>query len=140
EGIGTKASPQYHLTIGPGATEVVRLRLTGAEPGKLPDPFGTFEAVLQTRQKEAGGFYDAINPPAVKANPDRTRVMRQAMAGMLWTKQYYYFDADQWLEEHHAHPLHRGHTHMIRNREWFHMVNDDIISMPDKWEYPWYAA
>ena len=65
--------------------------------------------------------------------------MRQALAGMLWTKQYYYFDADRWLDEHHAHPLH-GQTRQIRNREWFHMVNDHVISMPDKWEYPWYAA
>ena len=65
--------------------------------------------------------------------------MRQAIAGMLWSKQYYYLDADHWLEEHRAHPLHHG-TRDFRNREWFHMINDDIISMPDKWEYPWYAA
>ena len=65
--------------------------------------------------------------------------MRQALAGMLWSKQYYYWDGDQWLEEHFAHPLHRG-SREFRNREWFHMVNEDIISMPDKWEYPWYAA
>ena len=65
--------------------------------------------------------------------------MRQALAGMLWTKQYYYFDADTWLEEHRAHPLHPP-SRAFRNRDWFHMVNDDIISMPDKWEYPWYAA
>ncbi len=78
-----------------------------------------------------------MTPPSV--SPDAANVMRQALAGMLWSKQYYYFDADQWLEEHHAHPLHRG-SRDFRNREWFHMVNDDIISMPDKWEYPWYAA
>ena len=65
--------------------------------------------------------------------------MRQAIAGMLWSKQYYYFDADSWLEEHRAHPLHHG-SRNFRNRDWFHMINDDIISMPDKWEYPWYAA
>ena len=65
--------------------------------------------------------------------------MRQALAGMLWSKQYYYFDADRWLDEHQAHPLH-GQTRQFRNREWFHMVNDHVISMPDKWEYPWYAA
>ena len=65
--------------------------------------------------------------------------MRQALAGMLWSKQYYYLDANQWLEEHHAHPLRRG-SRDFRNRQWFHMVNEDIISMPDKWEYPWYAA
>ena len=64
--------------------------------------------------------------------------MRQALAGMLWSKQYYYFDAHRWLLEHHAHPLHLGNR--SRNSEWFHMVNEDIISMPDKWEYPWYAA
>ena len=65
--------------------------------------------------------------------------MRQALAGMLWSKQFYFLDADQWLEEHYAHPLHSG-SREFRNREWFHMVNRDIISMPDKWEYPWYAA
>ena len=65
--------------------------------------------------------------------------MRQALAGMLWSKQFYYFDADQWLDEHHANPLQRG-TRYSRNRDWYHMVNRDIISMPDKWEYPWYAA
>ncbi len=65
--------------------------------------------------------------------------MRQALAGMLWTKQYYYFDGDRWLEEHHSNPLHAGYRNS-RNSEWFHMVNEDIISMPDKWEYPWYAA
>jgi hypothetical protein len=66
-------------------------------------------------------------------------VMRQALAGMLWSKQYYYWDGNAWLDEHFAHPLHHGRRD-CRNREWFHMVNDDIISMPDKWEYPWYAA
>ena len=140
DAVGTKASPHYQLTIGPGATEVVRLRLSGTAPDKLRDPFGTFDKLVSKRLKEADEFYDAITPPSVKADRDRASVMRQALAGMLWTKQYYYFDADQWLEEHHAHPLNRGHQHACRNREWFHMINDDIISMPDKWEYPWYAA
>src|SRR5262249_44782414 len=63
----------------------------------------------------------------------------QAIAGMLWSKQYYSWDGNAWLDEHGAHPLHRG-SHDFRNREWFHLINDDIISMPDKWEYPWYAA
>ena len=78
-----------------------------------------------------------MTPPSV--SPDAAKVMRQALAGMLWSKQYYYLDANQWLEEHHAHPLRRG-SRDFRNRQWFHMVNEDIISMPDKWEYPWYAA
>jgi len=139
DGVGTKVSPHYRLSIGPGATQVARLRLTGTAPNELRDPFGKFDAVMKARLKEADEFYDALTPPAVKADRDRTSVMRQAYAGMLWSKQYYYFDADQWLEEHHAHPLRHG-TRQSRNREWFHMVNDDIISMPDKWEYPWYAA
>ena len=78
-----------------------------------------------------------MTPPSV--SPDAANVMRQAIAGMLWSKQYYYWDGDAWLEEHRAHPLHHG-SRDFRNREWFHMINDDIISMPDKWEYPWYAA
>ena len=78
-----------------------------------------------------------MTPPGTSA--DAADVMRQALAGMLWSKQYYTFNADQWLEEHHAHPL-QADSRPSRNREWFHMVNDDIISMPDKWEYPWYAA
>ena len=139
EAVGTKASPHYQLTVGPEAKQSVRFRLTRTPPSELRDPFGTFDAVMSARLKEADEFYDSVTPPAVKADRDRANVMRQALAGMLWTKQYYHFDADQWLREHHAHPLHRG-THSCRNRDWFHMVNDDVISMPDKWEYPWYAA
>ena len=139
-GVGTKASPHYQLTVGPGATQVVRLRLTRTAPDKLRDPFGKFDAVVKERLREADEFYDTLTPPVYKADRDRASLIRQALAGMLWSKQYYYFDADQWLEEHHAHPLHRGDQKVTRNREWFHMVNDDVISMPDKWEYPWYAA
>ena len=65
--------------------------------------------------------------------------MRQAIAGMLWSKQFYFFDGDNWLDEHHSNPLHSGYKN-ARNSDWFHMFNEDVISMPDKWEYPWYAA
>ncbi|BFU94050.1 MAG: conserved protein of unknown function [Nitrospira sp.] len=136
---GTKASAHYQVSVGPEATQVVRLRLTQTEPGRLSIPFGTFDATMEQRLKEADEFYDSVTPPSIKVDRDRASVMRQAFAGMLWSKQYYYFDANQWLDEHNAHPLHKG-SRIIRNREWFHMVNDDIISMPDKWEYPWYAA
>ena len=71
---------------------------------------------------------------------DQRRVHRQALAGMLWSKQYYYFDLDQWLQEHKNHPLMESARNGGRNTEWFHMLNADVISMPDKWEYPWYAA
>jgi hypothetical protein len=141
---GTKASAHYRLTIAAGRSATVQLRLTsqatahdfGASTGG--SPFGPpFDAVLDARRQEADDFYASITPPS--ASEDAARVMRQALAGMLWTKQYYYFDLDDWLTEHHANFL-RGGRKLIRNRGWFHMVNESIISMPDKWEYPWYAA
>jgi hypothetical protein len=135
---GTKASAHYRLMVGAGESAVLKLRLTGDSARQAGDPFREdFDKVFATRLREADAFYQAVTPPSVGA--DEASVMRQALAGMLWTKQYYYFDADKWLEEHQAHPLH-GHTRQMRNREWFHMVNDHVISMPDKWEYPWYAA
>ncbi len=137
---GTKSSAHYRLSVAAGGSDVVRLRLTGQPlSGTVtPLPFGPgFDETLNARKREADEFYRSVTPPSV--DPDAAGVMRQAIAGMLWSKQYYYLDADQWLEEHRAHPLHRE-SRQFRNREWFHMVNEDIISMPDKWEYPWYAA
>lgn len=138
EQTGSKASAAYHLEVGAGESAVIRLRLSAATSGSTESAFGkAFDDVFAARLAEADAFYRAVTPPST--GQDEANVMRQALAGMLWSKQYYYFDADKWLEEHHAHPLH-GDTRQIRNREWFHMVNDHIISMPDKWEYPWYAA
>ena len=132
---GTKAAAHYRLQVPAGGAKVVRLRLS-AKP--TADPFGTFENVFAARLADADEFYNRITPASL--SEDERRVHRQALAGMLWTKQYYYFDLDKWLEEHNAHPL-VGATHRnVRNTEWFHMLNSDIISMPDKWEYPWYAA
>jgi Glycosyl hydrolase family 63 C-terminal domain len=145
ENTGTKASADYEVSVKPGETRVIRLRLTDVAPQALGkayadkgNPFGTgFDDVFRKRLKEADEFYASITPPSV--TEDAALVMRQALAGMLWTKQYYYFDADKWLDEHGADPLVAG-SRSARNKEWFHMINDDIISMPDKWEYPWYAA
>ncbi|MDH4230897.1 MAG: glucosidase [Nitrospirota bacterium] len=138
EQTGTKASAHYVLDVGARKSAVIKLRLTCASARGKVAPFGkAFDDIFATRLQEADEFYRSITPPSVSA--DEANVMRQALAGMLWTKQYYFYDADQWLDEHHAHPLH-GQTRQVRNREWFHMVNDHIISMPDKWEYPWYAA
>jgi hypothetical protein len=132
---GTKAAAHYHLEVPAGGSRVARLRLTAKRPA---EPFGTFDQTFATRLAEANEFYDRITPRSL--SEDERRIHRQALAGMLWTKQYYYFDLDRWLEEHEAHPL-TGTTHReMRNTEWFHMLNSDIISMPDKWEYPWYAA
>ncbi len=131
---GTKASAHYTLTIPAGGHQEVRLRLSSKPAAS---PFGTFDRIFTGRLADADEFYDRITPEGL--TEDERRVHRQALAGMLWTKQFYYFDLDQWLDEHDAHPM-TGGRRAIRNTEWFHMLNKDIISMPDKWEYPWYAA
>ncbi|WZO96872.1 glucosidase [Isosphaeraceae bacterium EP7] len=135
---GTKAAAHYHVNVGGGQTEVIRLRLSKASPGQTCNPFGTlFNEVFADRLREADEFYKSVTPPSVSA--DAANVMRQALAGMLWSKQFFFFDGDNWLDEHNSNPLHSGYRNS-RNSEWFHMLNKDIISMPDKWEYPWYAA
>ncbi len=138
EKTGTKMSAHYQANVNAGESAVIRLRLTNSPPEGKDETFAkSFDEVFVARLSEADEFYKSVTPPSV--SEDAANVMRQAIAGMLWSKQYYYFDADSWLEEHRAHPLHRG-SRPFRNREWFHMINEDIISMPDKWEYPWYAA
>jgi Mannosylglycerate hydrolase MGH1-like glycoside hydrolase domain len=133
---GTKAAARYVLEVPAGGCEVLRLRLSAGTAG---DPFGKeFEELFRQRLFDADEFYDRITPPTL--DEDERRVHRQALAGMLWSKQYYYFDLDRWLKEHQAHPLTGGANRGVRNTEWFHMLNGDVISMPDKWEYPWYAA
>ena len=137
ENVGTKSAAHYPLTVGPGETTTIRLRLTDLAPDIIGDPFKSFDATLQTRLGEADAFYESITPE--RAGEDEALVMRQALAGMLWTKQYFFFDVHKWLEEHGIDPMRPG-GRSVRNREWFHMVNRHVISMPDKWEYPWYAA
>jgi Mannosylglycerate hydrolase MGH1-like glycoside hydrolase domain len=142
---GTKVAAHYRMTIAAGQSASVRLRLTakgsavqGAGTKGDAVPFGPeFDSTLAARLQEADEFYRSVTPPSV--SPDAANVMRQAIAGMLWSKQFFFFDGHSWLEEHHSHPLHTGYRNS-RNSEWFHMLNEDIISMPDKWEYPWYAA
>ncbi len=130
---GTKAAAHYRLTIEGGGSATIRLRLSKQD--SLPrQPFGKeFDDMFAARMREADEFYAALTPPSVGA--DAALIMRQALAGMLWSKQFYFFDGDSWLEEHNSHPLHSGYR-SARNSEWFHMVNEDVISMPDKWEYP----
>jgi hypothetical protein len=138
---GTKAAAHYRLQIGAGQSASIRLRLTGQPAaGKRAKTLGfgaEFDKTLALRLREADEFYQALTPPSVGA--DAAQVMRQALAGMLWTKQFYFFDGHNWLDEHNSNPLHKGYRN-ARNSEWYHMHNEDIISMPDKWEYPWYAA
>ena len=138
---GTKVAAHYQVTVSPGATKVVRLRLTTRAPEKSKKPFSDFDAVFESRVREADAFYRSITPPAIRDDPERTNVMRQALAGMLWSKQYFNYDLHTWLDEHGAGTrLPEHERRRVRNSEWAHMYNADVISMPDKWEYPWYAA
>jgi len=135
---GTKVAADYRAKIDAGQTKVIRLRLSKSSPDQRCEPFGKqFEEVFANRLREADEFYKSVTPPSV--SEDAANVMRQALAGMLWSKQFFFFDGDNWLDEHNSNPLHTGFRN-LRNSEWFHMLNQDIISMPDKWEYPWYAA
>ena len=135
---GTKVAAHWSVNIAAGQTSVIRLRLTKPSAEQQGKPFGKpFEDIFALRLREADEFYEAVTPPSV--SEDAANVMRQALAGMLWSKQFFFFDGDNWLDEHRSNPLHTGYR-ASRNSEWFHMLNEDIISMPDKWEYPWYAA
>ena len=133
--IGTKAAAHYRLEVGAGQSVTVRLCLTDASQSR---PFAAFEKTFEARRSEADEFYRCHTPES--ASEDAAHVMRQAFGGLFWTKQYFFFDVNMWLREHGVHPLHSPASVSIRNRHWFHMFNDDVISMPDKWEYPWYAA
>lgn len=131
---GTKAAAQYALTLDAGATRSIRLRLHAPA---LHAPFKEFAAIMSARRSEADEFYGHVIPKTLDA--DAANVMRQALAGMLWSKQYFNYNVDRWLEEHGADPF-RPRRAAPRNAHWHHMNNANIISMPDKWEYPWYAA
>ena len=136
-GVGSKAAAHWRLDVAAGGSVTIRLRL-GRPAAAGVDPFdAAFDRILKDRRAEADSFYAAVTPPGT--TDDAARILRQAMAGMLWSKQYYYFDVDKWLVEHGADALHLL-DRPIRNAAWFHMVNDAVVSMPDKWEYPWYAA
>jgi hypothetical protein len=144
ERTGTKAAAHYELTVGPGAAQVLRLRLNDVAPAAASGgkgqaaQFGSgFDTVLKARQQEADEFYRTVVPPSL--NADQANVMRQALAGMMWSKQFYFYDVDKWLEERGAGPF-NAKRRAPRNEHWHHMYNADIVSMPDKWEYPWYAA
>ncbi len=135
--LGTKASPLYRLKIGSGETKIIRLRLTDSD--KLDVPFGfQFDSTLDTRKKEADEFYEAISPYPM--NDDMRNVQRQAFAGMLWSKQFFNYVVEDWLKGDPCFPPPPPERTFGRNHDWIHLYNDDILSMPDKWEYPWFAA
>jgi hypothetical protein len=142
---GTKAAAHYQVTIAAGSSEVLRLRWNDVAPEtdgstkkRSHGPFATeFATVMKARRREADEFYGTVIPATL--DEDHARVMRQALAGMLWTKQFFHYDVNTWLKERGADPFNSVKS-APRNTHWHHMHNADIISMPDKWEYPWYAA
>ena len=137
EQCGTKASARYNLKIGPGETVVVRLRLADTDFPK-DDAFQSFDSIVAQRQREAEEFYATVIPQSLSA--DAQNVMRQGFAGMLWSKQFYHYVVKDWLEGDPGNPVPPPERKDGRNHEWQHLYNADVISMPDKWEYPWYAA
>ncbi len=148
--IGTKAAANYLLELKGGEEKTIRLRLkaseiigglmSGAKPSKdrTQNEFEDFDKIFAQRQKEADEFYSEIIPNNL--SKDAQNVMRQAFAGMLWSKQFYHYDVEKWLEGDEGQPKPPAERKKGRNAEWRHLNNADVISMPDKWEYPWYAA
>ena len=134
---GTKAAALYRVNVNAGETATIRLRLSDLAPAVMGDAFQDFADIMSVRQVEADAFYRSITPERLTA--DEALVLRQALSGMLWSKQFFGFQINKWLEEHGVDPMDRN-SRQMRNSEWFHMVNEHVISMPDKWEYPWYAA
>ncbi len=130
---GTKAAFRHHLSVGPGQTAFVHLRLSPT--GKSAEDF---EQLMTAREREANEFYAELIPAG--ATPDEAMVLREALAGMLWSKQFYHYDVERWLEGDPAGPTPPEARWHGRNSGWEHLNNQDVISMPDKWEYPWYAA
>jgi len=135
--VGTKAAIHYILTLSPGESQTIQLRLT--DTVNLVDPFGKeFNTTFSNRKQEANKFYHRVTP--FQLSEDRSNVQRQAFAGMLWCKQYYHYIIEDWLKGDLATPKPPVERKRGRNRDWFHLYTDDILSMCDKWEYPWFAA
>ncbi|WP_373538351.1 glucosidase [Chamaesiphon sp.] len=136
--IGTKVAPHYTLSLAAGETQTIRLRL--ANSPDLADPCGeTFTNILNLRQQEADEFYHQLaNFPSLSA--DRRQIQRQAFAGLLWSKQYYHYSVERWLQGDRTMPEPPPRHQQGRNLAWTHLDSQEILSMPDKWEYPWFAA
>jgi hypothetical protein len=139
DGAGTKASAHYQRVLQPGESFVVRLRFTPEEWPAGENPLASeFDGIFATRKLEADHFYDGVIPRDL--SPDAKNVLRQSLGGLLWTKQFYHFEVKQWLDGDPAGPPPAESRKHGRNHDWGHLFNEDILSMPDKWEYPWYAA
>jgi hypothetical protein len=136
EGVGTKAALHYDMLIAPGQSAAIRLRLSAAQ---LPaDPFERFDELVRARSQEADAFYAPLHEGI--ADEDARMVQRQALAGMIWNQQFYYYDVPQWLAGDPCQPTPPAARLRGRNAGWTHLNNADVVSMPDTWEYPWYAS
>ena len=136
---GTKAAAHYHLTLKPGEPATVRLRLSAAAPGSGGGPFGrAYDRTVAARLEEADEFYGLVIPSTLSV--EGRSVMRQALGGMLWSKQFYHYDVKRWLAGDPTQPPPPSERRSGRNSDWTHLYNEDVISMPDKWEFPWYAT
>ena len=132
---GTKGAANYDISIESNQSTIIRLRLCKTQNDK---PFDDFEHIFKQRIEEANTFFDELQKDI--SSDDAKSVQRQAFAGLLWSKQFYYYRIDQWLKGDPSQPAPPSQRLQGRNKEWKHLNNADIISMPDKWEYPWYAA
>ncbi|WP_017306909.1 MGH1-like glycoside hydrolase domain-containing protein [Spirulina subsalsa] len=134
---GTKAAPHYFMDLPAGGRKIIQLRLS--QNRDIAQPFGEeFERIFITRQREANEFYDQLAPRSLTV--EQRQIQRQAFAGLLWNKQYYNYNVAQWLKGDETMPAPAPEREFIRNRQWIHLESEEIISMPDKWEYPWFAA
>jgi hypothetical protein len=133
---GTKCAPVYQCTVAAGETKSFYLRLTDA---MMETPFSRdFSSIFDKRKKEADDFYGEILPADL--SDAQRNIQRQALAGLLWSKQFYYYDVERWIQNSESNEAISEHRLKGRNHQWMHLKNQDIILMPDKWEYPWYAA
>ena len=135
EQAGTKVAAHYQATVAPGEAFTVRVRFANAAH---EEPFGNFDRVMEQRIAEADEFYTAIQRPDL--SDEEQHIQRQALAGLMWTKQFYHYSVELWLEGDPDQPPPPESRRHGRNRDWTHLYNLDVLSMPDKWEYPWYAA
>ncbi len=137
--MGTKAAIPARLSIAPGEDKIIRLRLRKvAEEGRTPAAFAEFDAVMQDRLSEADEFFDALAPSSL--SNEHKAIQRQAIAGLLWSKQFYHYIVEQWLHGDPAQPAPPRQRLSGRNVEWRNLYNERVMSMPDKWEFPWYAS
>src|SRR5205807_1694931 len=136
--VGTKAAAHYKFTMPPNESRTIRLHLTKIDNQRPSDPFAKFDKIFRTRREEADEFYSELAPSSL--NEEHRAVQRQALSGLLWNKQFYQYIVAHWLDGYPTQPPPPNERQFGRNSEWRHLYNERVMSMPDKWEFPWYAS